>query len=131
RDRCRASSRRRSCPRRRRWPRGWSRSRRWRRCWRGTGRRRLDCNSDGRSCLEEADRRVGTLRRLIGVKPEVIQCAEANRVGILILRKRFAVPGYGITRLSDSPGHAAVTLIVKRAVVCPTGFLRRRVKSYV
>ena len=68
---------------------------------------------------------------MIGVKPEVIQCAEANRVGILILRKRFAVPGYGITRLSDGPGHAAVTLVIKRAVVCPARFLRRRVKSDV
>ncbi len=68
---------------------------------------------------------------MIGVKPEVIQCAEANRVGILILRKRFAVPGYGITGLSDSPGRAAVTLVIKRAVVCPARFLRRRVKSDV
>ena len=71
------------------------------------------------------------MRRLIGVKPEVIQCAEANRVRVLILRKRFAVPGYGITGLSDSPGHAAVTLVIKRAVVCPARFLRRRVKSDV
>ena len=68
---------------------------------------------------------------MIGVKPEVIQCAEANRVGVLILRKRFAVPGYGITGLSDSPGRAAVTLVVKRAVVCPAGFLRWRVKTDV
>ena len=70
-------------------------------------------------------------RRLIGVKPEVIQCAPADRVRVLILRKRFAVPSYGITRLSDSPGHAAVTLVVKRAVVCPARFLGRRVKSDV
>ena len=34
-------------------------------------------------------------------------------------------------RLSDSPRHAAVTLVVKRAVVCPARFLRRRVKSDV
>ena len=65
---------------------------------------------------------------MIGIKPEVIQCAKANRVGVLILCKRFAVPGYGITRLSDSPGRAAVTLVVKRSVICPARFLRRRVK---
>ena len=68
---------------------------------------------------------------MIGIEPEVIQCAEANRVRVLILRKRFAVPGYGITGLSDSPGRAAVTLVIKRAVVCPARFLRRRVKSDV
>ena len=32
--------------------------------------------------------------RLIGIKPEVIQRAKANRVGVLILRKRFRVPRY-------------------------------------
>ena len=66
---------------------------------------------------------------MIGVEPEVIQRAIANRVGVLILSKGFAVPSYGITRLSDSPGRAAVTLVIKRAVVCPARFLRRRVKS--
>ncbi len=65
---------------------------------------------------------------MIGVKPEVIHCAPADRIRVLILRKGFAVPGYGIARLSDSPGHAAVALVVKRAVVCPARFLRRRVK---
>ena len=33
--------------------------------------------------------------------------------------------------MSDNPGHAAVTLVIKRAVVCPARFLRRRVKSDV
>jgi len=68
---------------------------------------------------------------LIGVESEVIQRAIANRVGVLILSKGFAVPSYGITRLSDSPGRAAVTLVIKRAVVCPARFLRRRMKSDV
>ena len=48
--------------------------------------------SHWRPCLEEAYCRVGSLRRLIGIKPEVIQCAKANRVSVLILRKGFAVP---------------------------------------
>src|SRR6267378_6949665 len=33
--------------------------------------------------------------------------------------------------VSDSPRRAAVTLVIKRAVVCPARFLRRRVKSDV
>jgi hypothetical protein len=68
---------------------------------------------------------------LIGVEPEIIQCAPANRVGVLILRKGFAVPSDRIAGLSDTPLLAAVTLVVKRAVVCPAGFLRWRVESDV
>ena len=64
------------------------------------------------------------MRWLIGVEPEIVQCAPADRIGVLVLRKCFAVPSYRTTGLSHSPGHAAVTLIVKRAVVCPTRFLR-------
>src|SRR4029434_3053818 len=41
---------------------------------------------------------------------------------------RFRVPGYGTRRLSNSPWRAAVTLVVKRAVVWPAGFLRRPLK---
>ena len=79
----------------RRWSRSrswrWSRSRssRCRRCrrwrWRATSSRCLDPNSDGRSCLEKADGRVGTLWRLIGIEPEIVQCAEANGVCVRIL----------------------------------------------
>jgi hypothetical protein len=68
---------------------------------------------------------------LIGIKPEVIQCAPANRVRVLVLRKRFAVPGYGTTGLSNLPRLAAVTLVVKRAIVCPGWMLRRRMKPDV
>ena len=106
------------------------RSGRRRGCRRAT-RRGLDRSRDGRSCLEEADHCIGTLRRLIGIKPEVIQCAPADRVGVLVLRKGFGIPRYGIGGLSDIPRCAAVTLVVKCAVVCPAGFLRRGMKSYV
>ena len=91
-------------------------------------RRCLDRNRHWRACLEEPDRRIGALWRLIGVKPEVVECAPANRISVLILRKRFAVPGYGIGRLSNSPRRAAVTLVVECTVICPAGFLRRRMK---
>ena len=69
--------------------------------------------------------------RLIGVKPEIIKCAPANRICVLILRKCFGVPSYGIARLSHTPGSTAVTLIVKRTVICPAGLLRRRMKADV
>ena len=49
--------------------------------------RRLDRNHHGRACFEEIDCRIGALRRLVGIKPEVVQCAPANRVRVLVLRK--------------------------------------------
>ena len=67
----------------------------------------------------------------MGIKPKVIQGAPADRVGVLVLRKRFTVPGYATEGLINSPRSTAVTLIVKRAVVCPAGLLRRRVKTDV
>lgn len=71
------------------------------------------------------------MRWLIGVEPEIVQCAPADRIGVLVLRKCFAVPSYRTTGLSHSPWHAAVPLIVKRAVVCPPWFLTRPVKPNV
>jgi hypothetical protein len=68
---------------------------------------------------------------LIGVKAEVVKCAPANRIGVLVLGKCFAIPSYGIGSLSDGPWRDAVSLIVLRAVVSPPGFLWRRVKGDV
>ena len=68
---------------------------------------------------------------MIGVEPEIIQCAPADRIGILVLRKGFAVPGDGAGLLSHGPRCAAITLVVICAVVCPTGFLGRCVKTDV
>ena len=68
---------------------------------------------------------------MIGVEPEIIQCAIANGIGVLVLRKGLSVPGYGIGSLSYSPRSAAIALVIKGAVVCPTGLLRRRVEAYV
>ena len=66
---------------------------------------------------------------MISIKPEVVQRAVANRIRILILRKRLAVPSNCSASLSNIPRLTAVALIVERAVVCPAGFLRRRVKA--
>ena len=71
------------------------------------------------------------MRRLIGIEPEVIQRAPANRIRVLILRKCFSVPSDRPPGLSDRPRLVAVTLIVKCTIVCPAGFLRRRVKAHI
>jgi hypothetical protein len=120
------------------WRRGrcWCRCRTDRRCW--TRRRRwrrafsewnLHLNSDWRSCLKEAYRRVADQRRLIGVEPEIIQCAPTNRVGVLAVRKRFAVPRHSPAGLTNGPWSATIPLVIEGAVVCPARMLRRRVKS--
>ena len=72
--------------RRRRGSWCWSRCRACRRrcAGRAASHGCLDPNRHRCSCLEEADHRTDSLRRLIRIKPEVIQRAEANRVGILI-----------------------------------------------
>jgi hypothetical protein len=102
-------------------------------CWRWccTTGRCLNRNRHGRARLKVTDCRIGILWRLIGVEPEVIQCAPADRIRVLILRKRFAIPCYGTINLGDSPWGAAVTLVIGRAVICPTGFLGRSVEADV
>ena len=71
------------------------------------------------------------MRWLIGIEPEIVECAPANRIGVLVLCKGFTVPGDGIGSLTHTPWRAAVTLVIKRAVVCPARFLRRRMKADV
>ena len=71
------------------------------------------------------------MRRLIGIEPEVIQCAKANCVCVRILRNGFGVPRYEIGCLSDAPRRTAVALTVKCPVVCPARLLWRRVKADV
>ena len=68
---------------------------------------------------------------MIGIKPEIIQRAEANRVGVLILRKCFRVPSDRACVLGNTPWRAAVTLIIERAIICPARMLDRRMKSDV
>ncbi len=56
---------------------------------------------------------------MVGIKPEIVKRAEANRIGVLILRKSFAVPSDGAVAglVFIAPGRAAIALVVKRAVV--------------
>ena len=65
---------------------------------------------------------------MIRIKPEVIHRAEANRVGILILHKSLRAPGDRASVLGTNPRCAAITLAVKRTIVCPGWMLNRRMK---
>src|SRR5262249_27923772 len=73
-------------------------------------------------------RRVGWVRGLVGIKPEVIQGAKANCVGILILGKRFRSPSDRTSVLGNSPRSTAISSISLGAIVGPTGMLRRCMK---
>jgi len=64
-------------------------------------------------------------------KPEVVQCAEANRISVLVFRKGLAVPGgRGETR-SEDPGVTAVSCVSLGAIVGKSRMLRRRVEPNV
>jgi len=68
---------------------------------------------------------------LIGVEPEIVQRAVANRVGVLILRKSFRTPRDRACVLGNSPWSAAIAQVIERAIIRPTGLLDRRVKADV
>ena len=138
-------SRPRSCSRccgsRRRWSGscswrgrgGWCSGRRCcgSRSWRAAASRCLNRNHHGRTCLEEAHRCIGLLWRLIGVESKIIQGTPANCVGVLVLRKRFAVPGNGACVLNNIPWCAAISSISLGAIMCPARMLGRRVEFYI
>ena len=119
----------------------WSRRRRRRWRWAGCGCRGwrgqrnhpscLNSNKRRRAGLEIAYCRIGWIGRLIRIKPEVIQRAEANRVGILILSKSFRAPGDRACVLGNIPRGTAISRISLRAVMCKAGMLRRRMKADV
>src|SRR4029079_17595922 len=80
--------------------------------------------------LKEADCCIRRVWRLVRIKPEVIQRAEANRVGVRILCKSFRAPSYRTGRL-NTPRRAAISSISLGAIIRPTGFLTRGVKPDV
>ena len=89
----------------------------------------LNANKRWRASLKVAYHRVRWVGRLIGIEPEVIQGAEANGVGVLILRKGIGAPSDRACVLSNTPWSAAVSLAVKGAIICPAGLLNRRMES--
>ena len=96
-----------------------------------TSSRCLDPNSHGRSCLEKAHGRVGTLWRLIGIEPEIVQCAEANGVCVGILGKGLTVPGHCARHLVWSPWIVAESCIADSSVVWEPRMVGRSMKSDV
>lgn len=139
------------------WPWSWASPWRWDRSWRwrwsrcggrcrscrgcgGRCRRRvrhersLDFNSNGRTCLKESD--VGSaFRRCCGrIEPEIIKRAPPNSVGVLVLRKSFAIPHGRVRKRrrpihSESPGSTAIASVALGPIMCPSRMLRRRMKS--
>ena len=68
---------------------------------------------------------------MIGVKSEVVQRGEANRICILISRESFCAPGDGVRFLGNIPRRATVASISYSAVMRPGGLLRRGVETNV
>src|SRR5262249_4639614 len=54
-----------------------------------------------------------------------------DRISVLISRKGFRAPCNRGRVLSNIPRRAAISLVIEGAVVCPSGLLRRRMKSDV
>jgi hypothetical protein len=112
-----------TCARYRRWGRCRRKRCRWAGCRRRGWRRQrnissgLNPNKRRRAGLKVPYRPVRWIGRLIGIKPEVIQGAEANRVGILILRKSFRSPCDRASVLGNIPRCAAVSSISLGAIM--------------
>jgi len=68
---------------------------------------------------------------LVGIEPEVIQCAKADGIGILVCGKGFSAPGNHAATLIDCPRRATIPQIVESPVVWPPRFLRRRMEPEV
>ena len=92
---------------------------------------RLDFNRHRRAGLKETYCRIGSLWRLVGIKTETVHCAPANRIRVLIRRKRFRAPGDRACVLGNIPRRAAESSISLCAIMRPARMLRRRVKSDV
>ena len=91
----------------------------------------MNLNRYWRARLKEPDVCSAISWRRGGIKSEVIQCAETNRISVLVFYKGLAVPGgRGETR-SEDPGSTAISSIILGAVVCKSRLLWRRVEPNV
>src|SRR6266852_3783479 len=91
----------------------------------------LDGNHDWHSRLEETDHSKFILRRTIGIETEIIESTPSDRICVWVLRKRLAAPSQRAACYHRCPGNAAVSRVSHRPVVCPSRFLRRRMKTYI
>lgn len=67
----------------------------------------------------------------VSIKPEIVHCAPANRIGVLVLGESFAVPKRREPSVMINPWMGAVSSISLCTIVRPTGVLRRRMESDV
>ena len=68
---------------------------------------------------------------MIGIEPEIVQCAKADGVCIRILGKRLTGPGQRARHLIRSPWIIAKSCIADGSVVWETRMVRRGMKSDV
>ena len=68
---------------------------------------------------------------MIGIEPEIVQCAEANGVCVGILGKGLTVPGHCARHLVWSPWIVAESCIADGSVVRETRMVGRSMKSDV
>ena len=68
---------------------------------------------------------------MIGIEPEIVQCAEANGVCVRILGQRLACPGQCARHLVGSPWIIAESCVADGSVVRETRMVRRGMKSDV
>ena len=88
-------------------------------------------NTNWRTGLKEAYGRVRRIWRLVGIKPEVIHCGKANRVGVLIGRKSFSAPRDRACVLGNIPRRAAIPSVSLGTIMRETWMLRRHVEADV
>ena len=91
----------------------------------------MNLNRYWRARLKEPDVCSAISWRRGGIKSEVIQCAEANRVSVLVFYKGLAVPGGRRETRSEDPGITAVSKVSLGAIVCKSRMLWRRVEPNV
>jgi hypothetical protein len=105
-----------------RWERSW--------CWCCVGLRgSLDLNGNWGARLEKPDVADADRWWCAGIEAEVIQRSPADRVGILVLRKGFAIPSRRIRGLIEAPGCAAIPGVALGTVMRPARMLRRSVET--
>ena len=68
---------------------------------------------------------------MIGIEPEIVQCAEANGVCVRILGKGLTVPGQCARHLIWGPWSVAESCIADGSVIRETRMVRRGMKSDV
>src|SRR5205814_242700 len=96
-----------------------------------TRRRSLNCNGHWRSCLEKANRRIRSLRRMVGIESEIIQRSPTQRVRVLVLRKGLRAPAYSAGSLIRSPGSVAKSCISRGSIICNSRMIKWRMKPEI